>query len=49
MPSKIAVGDDKVDLIVNIISDNLALFKAREPLNKLVHGPATAKVPRLSD
>ena len=38
-------GGDKTDPIVNIIADNLALFEAGKPLNKLVHGPAVAKVP----
>jgi len=38
-------GGDKTDPIVNIIADNLVLFKAGKPLNKLVHGPAVAKVP----
>ena len=44
-PHSAGAGGDKTDPIVNIIADNLALFKAGQPLNKLVHGPATAKVP----
>lgn len=44
-PHSAGAGGDKTDPIVNIIVDNLALFKAGQPLNKLVHGPATAKVP----
>lgn len=44
-PHSAGAGGDKTDPIVNIISDNLLLFKAGKPLNKLVHGPATAKVP----
>lgn len=44
-PHSAGAGGDKTDPIVNIIADNLLLFKAGKPLNKLVHGPATAKVP----
>jgi hypothetical protein len=44
-PHSAGAGGDKTDPIVNIIADNLVLFKAGKPLNKLVHGPATAKVP----
>ena len=44
-PHSAGAGGDKTDPIVNIISDNLMLFKDGKPLNKLVHGPATAKVP----
>ncbi len=43
-PHSAGAGGDKTDPIVTIISDNLLLFKAGKPLNKLVHGPATAKV-----
>jgi phosphoglycerate dehydrogenase-like enzyme len=38
-------GDDKVEPIFQIIAGNLARFKAGKPLDKLVYGPATAKVP----
>lgn len=44
-PHSAGAGGDKTDPIVNIIVDNLALFKAGKPLDKLVYGPAVAKVP----
>lgn len=44
-PHSAGSGGDKIDPIVNIIGDNLKLFQAGKPLNKLVHGPMFAKVP----
>jgi phosphoglycerate dehydrogenase-like enzyme len=44
-PHTAGAGGDKTDPIVNIITDNLTLFLAGKPLNKLVHGPMFAKVP----
>lgn len=44
-PHSAGAGGDKTDPIVSIIADNLTLFKAGKPLNKLVYGPAFAKVP----
>ncbi len=44
-PHSAGSGGDKIDPIVNIIADNLKLFLAGKPLNKLVHGPMFAKVP----
>lgn len=44
-PHTAGSGGDKIDPIVNIIADNLKLFRAGKPLNKLVHGPMFAKVP----
>lgn len=44
-PHSAGSGGDKIDPIVNIVADNLKLFLAGKPLNKLVHGPMFAKVP----